>query len=127
MKPYNEIEFNSKIENFISLKLLSESFAKAIHEEESKKIKIQELETFKAFVVTANHEFNQPLAILKGNLDLITMLHPDFAEKNENYFSKMNSSISRISDILLRLKETKKPKYTAYTQSTSMIDIGTFE
>ena len=86
MKPYNEIEFTSKIENFISLKLLSESFENAIKEEEAKKVKIQELETFKAFVVTANHEFNQPLAIMKGNLDLLSMLHPVLQMKIVNIF-----------------------------------------
>ena len=127
MKPYNEVEFSAKVKNFISLKLLSESFARAIKLEEEKKVKTQELETFKAFVVTANHEFNQPLSIIKGNMDLLSMLHPNFAEENSKYFSKINTSISRVTKILNRLKEMDEPEYVEYTEAINMINIGNID
>ena len=122
--PFNAIEFKIKIRNFISMKLLSESFENSIITEENKKQKIKELENFKAFVVTANHQINQPLAIIKGNFDLIKMLHPNFTTENNKHFEKIDLGISRIVKILNRLKEIDKPEYTGYTESTLMVDIG---
>lgn len=124
LNPINSIEFKIKIDNFISMKLLSESFEAQMKEEELKKQKIKELEMFKAFVVTANHEINQPLAIMKGNLDLFSMINPESIKGNEKYFDKINMSITKISKILNRLKEIEKPEFTGYTDSTVMIDIG---
>ncbi len=124
LNPINANEFKIKIDNFISMKLLAESFETQMKEEELKKQKIKELEMFKAFVVTANHEINQPLAIMKGNLDLFSMINPESIKGNEKYFDKINKSITKISKILNRLKEIEKPEFTGYTDSTVMIDIG---
>jgi len=122
--PFNELEFTTKIGNFISMKLLSESFEDQLKEEELIKQQIKELEVFKAFVVTANHEINQPLAIIRGNLDLFSMINPDVVKKNEKYIGKINTSMSKISKILNRMKEIDKPEFTGYTDTTVMIDIG---
>ncbi len=122
--PFNEIEFKSKITNFISMKLLSESFEEQLKGEELKKQKIKELEMFKAFVVTANHEINQPLAIVRGNLDLFFMINPDVIKDNSKYIDKINTSLTKITKILNRMKEIDKPEFTGYTDTTVMIDIG---
>lgn len=88
---------------------------------QEKLIESEKLKVFVATTVTANHELNQPLAIIKGNLDLVKMLNKE--EKLEKFIHKASEATFRCSEILDKLNKIKKPKLTNYAGSVKMVDL----
>jgi tetratricopeptide (TPR) repeat protein len=53
--------------------------------------------------VTANHEINQPLMIIKGNLELLEFTLADHMSGTiQKHFERINESIDRMEEILIR-------------------------
>lgn len=98
---------------------------KRLSETQEELIKSEKKTATLAMAVTANHEINQPLMIIRGNKDLIEMKLESFPDINlEKHFNKINNSISRIEDILQKFKDIDIPEYTNYSSNTTMIDIN---
>ncbi len=76
-----------------------------------------------AMAVTANHEINQPLMVIQGNMDMLR-LHLDFAKlssKQQQYVQKIDNSIARICSILEKFRSTIPTRFTAYSSDTDMV------
>jgi len=87
-------------------------------------IKMEQKNLALAMAVTANHEINQPLMVIKGNLDLLQLnIHKLPKEESEKYFQRMNTAISRIEAILKKLREIENPIFKEYTEKTIMVDL----
>jgi len=116
-KPYNPIILREQIKSLIKMK----NFEKGIERIHKKEMEIKEFETFQAMVITANHEINQPLAVILGTTQLLQQKIQ--SSKNKREFDLIVSNINRIETILTSLREIKIPKYTSYANNEIMIDI----
>ncbi|PID28262.1 MAG: hypothetical protein CSB55_05540 [Candidatus Cloacimonadota bacterium] len=75
--------------------------------------------------VTANHEINQPLMILQGNLDLLVhRIGDNLNEKEKKYLDKSFNAINRIQSILNKLKNIDSAEYTNYSDNQLMLDLS---
>jgi len=74
-----------------------------------------------AMIVTANHEISQPLAIIKGNLELMqSKLEDDCYAK---YLNSIDGSVLRIEKILRQMREIDRVKLADYTSKVKMLDL----
>ena len=88
-------------------------------------IAIEKSNTVLATIVAANHELNQPLMILQGNLDLLKYKIPnDILVQNNKYFKKMDEALARIVKILEKFQNIKDVEFVKYSDNTMMLDIN---
>jgi len=87
--------------------------------EEKRRIEIKKRESALATAVTASHEINQPLMILKGNVDMLSFNVKE-TEKTKKYFFRIDESIKRIQDILQKFKDADRVDFKAYSENTEM-------
>lgn len=88
-------------------------------------IAIEKSNTVLATIVATNHELNQPLMILQGNLDLLRYKIPnDILVQNNKYFKKMDEALARIGKILEKLQNIKDVEFVKYSDNTMMLDIN---
>lgn len=79
-----------------------------------------------AVAITANHEINQPLLIIQGNLELIKLKLGDDSQFDK-YLDSTNEAINRISEILKKMRELEnshKINFLSYADNVDMIDIN---
>jgi len=104
------------------------SILRDITDKKNAELKIHEIEQKNAslsMAVTANHEINQPLMVLMGNLDVLEMkseLCPDVTK----YISAMKKAIYDIQDVLMKMKELEKNDsilFENYVGKTQMVNI----
>ncbi len=75
-----------------------------------------------AMAVTANHEINQPLMVLNGNLEMLHTNLPDEVKKeNRRYFDRATIAIERIRNILDSYKQLHNIDFDEYTDGTKMV------
>ena len=74
-----------------------------------------------AMAVTANHELNQPLMVIQGNLDLLESELNDPSDTTRKRFERIHESMGRISKQLARFKQLEKVHMGEYSQSTPMV------
>lgn len=93
---------------------------------EKKLMEAEQKNSALAMAVTANHEINQPLMIISGNLEFLE-LYCGKDEKNEKYIKRIKESISRIDNILKKMRDieqTENLEFQQYAGGRSMINIG---
>ncbi len=76
-----------------------------------------------AMAVTANHEINQPLMILRGNLEMLEMsIAPgNIDPKQKRYIARVLSSMERIQSILDKFKQSTAIRFENYSENTPMV------
>ncbi|MCD4828506.1 MAG: response regulator [Candidatus Cloacimonetes bacterium] len=79
-----------------------------------------------AMAATANHEINQPLMVLAGNIEMLDMYLSAEAkdEVTKRYLARMQDSVSRIQSILTRFKNSTSVEMGAYTKGIPMAELG---
>ncbi len=79
-----------------------------------------------AMAVTANHEINQPLMVIQGNLELLvdSLGERNLTEKEEVYLKRLNNSVRRIQKILERYRESNQFVFDFYSNETKMVTIN---
>lgn len=83
----------------------------------------EKLETIKQMGVTINHEINNPLTGLLGNVELL-LLDNSLNEITRKKLDKIRSLSLRIRDVVKKMTEIKEPALIQYSQHIQMIDIG---
>ena len=89
--------------------------------------KILELErknTIGAMAVTASHELNQPLMVIKANAEMIRLFSKKLNEKEQKWLVNIENGVENINSILTKFSENKNSKIEKYVHDTDMI---TFE
>ncbi len=76
-----------------------------------------------AMAVTANHEINQPLMLIQGNLDLLinSLNNYTLSAKQENYLNKIFEGIIRITNSLNKFKSTSNISFVEYMNDVEMV------
>lgn len=72
-----------------------------------------------AMAVTANHEINQPLTVIKGYIQLLmlSLKNKDLSDKQLKYFQKMSQSADRIKYILKKFEDTDQIDLADYSST----------
>ena len=116
---------NNKIEaQKHELELTLERLRAAYEERQAAHEAIVELErknSVLALAVTANHEINQPLMVISGNLDLLEMQKDE--EKSKLNVQRIRGAIEQIQSILHKLNTMRKVHFKQYSSSTEMVDL----
>jgi YesN/AraC family two-component response regulator len=95
------------------------------HIDKEKELEIlKQKRVFDSFVVTANHEINQHLGVILGNLQLCFSFKDEcITEKNEKYLNKIKSSSHKIADVLKKMRELNSLEFIEYAAHSEMVDI----
>jgi PAS domain S-box-containing protein len=124
---------NGDIDSFLAVivdiherKLASEKLKESYTQLKKAQNEIIELERKNsafAVAVTANHEINQPLMILKANLEMLqfSMQDDDLDSKQRRYITRIEDSVERIQEILNTYKEADSLEFESYTKGTQMV------
>ncbi len=75
-----------------------------------------------SIVVTMNHEINNPLAIIQGNLDLIDIKAGTLNDDIRSKLDKIKNAISRITDVMSKIQQYRELLTTAYLD-VEMLDL----
>jgi len=86
-------------------------------------IKLERQTTALAMAVTANHEINQPLMIMKANLDMLNIMLPDElkTDKISRYIQRVDESVERIKRILDQFQKQEQVVFDDYGGNTTMV------
>ncbi len=113
-------ETKSKVENFhYQYEIMS------LKTEYEAKLQREKINAALAMAVTANHEINQPLMIIQGNIEMFIGSFHDFelTEHQERYLQKINNGMDRIRDILTSFKTKTEINFTDYSDEEEMVEI----
>jgi len=85
----------------------------------------QQQKSVLALAVTANHELNQPLMVIQGNMELLqsTFAYDSPNEKQRKYLTRIKDSITRINNILKTFRELNTIDFTDYTAGVEMVEL----
>ncbi len=87
-------------------------------------IKQERVNAALAMAVTANHEINQPLMIIQGNLEMLieSIKEDNITVKQEKYITKINDGLHRICDLLDKFKTQTEINFVDYTKDHEMVE-----
>lgn len=74
--------------------------------------------------VTVNHEVNNPLQAIIGNIQLIKMKNKELDKQTLSKLDAIEESAMKISSVTQRLMRITTPRTTDYSDGTTMIDIS---
>ncbi|MCB5250790.1 MAG: PAS domain S-box protein [Candidatus Cloacimonetes bacterium] len=89
-------------------------------------LKLERETTALAMAVTANHEINQPLMVIKANLDMLKLkIDPNNVDTYiDKYMQRIDESVDRISSILDKFKKTQEVEFNDYGGNTTMVSFN---
>jgi signal transduction histidine kinase len=74
--------------------------------------------------VTVNHEVNNPLTAILGNVQLLLLKREDLDEELKNKLRTIEASAMKIKDVTQRLMRLTTPRTVEYSDGTKMVDIS---
>ena len=115
---FSRIEFQGKEAIIVSIRDITMR-----KKGEKNQIELERKSSALAMAVTANHELNQPLMILRGSVEMLEMTTPteQLNEKQTQYFRNINKSIQRIQKILEQFKQIESVEYDEYADNEYMV------
>jgi len=86
-------------------------------------IELKQKDSILAMIVTTNHEINQPLTVVQGNLQMIEMTinENNLTDNQKKYFVNINMSLKKINKILQKYRNSKLFHFDKYVGDTDMI------
>ncbi len=117
------IELVRKNEEIEKQKSEIENTLNQLQEAQREIIDLERKASAMAMAVTANHEINQPLMVIQGNMDMlrISLENNHLPSKQHQYIGKIEESIDRISVILDKFKNKMPTRFTSYSSDTEMV------
>ncbi len=111
-RPFNRTELLARIRTHLDLR--------STHQ---KLLELERERTILAMAVTANHEINQPLTVLSGNLFLLkeSLSQKQLTDKELTYMERMERAIGKIKAILEKFRSPHSIKIQEYIENTKMI------
>ncbi|MEW6411488.1 MAG: histidine kinase dimerization/phospho-acceptor domain-containing protein [Candidatus Zixiibacteriota bacterium] len=74
--------------------------------------------------VTVNHEVNNPLTAILGNVQLLLLKREDLDEELKSKLKTIEASAMKIKDVTQRLMRLTTPRSVEYSDGTKMVDIS---
>ncbi len=92
-----------------------------IREEHRKVLQLEKIKSVYAMAITANHELNQPLTVMKGNIEMLEMSLENLTEKQKKYLNKINISYEKLLSILQKYRESNPMHFEIYAEDEVMV------
>ncbi|MBT4485678.1 MAG: GAF domain-containing protein [Candidatus Latescibacteria bacterium] len=89
-----------------------------IEKQQQKIIEMEKYQLLGQIAVSINHEINNPLTTIIGNVELLLMMKKDMDENIRNKLTKILNESRRIADIVKKLRDMKKIAIESYIDST---------
>jgi len=111
-KPYNKVVLLARLRTHLRLKRSLERL-----------LDLEKKNITAALTTATNHEINQPLTVLAGNLFLLrqTLDQSKLSVEQLRYIELMDNSINKIKAILERFRTANKFRYESYSGSARML------
>ena len=118
-KPFNSTELLARVKTHLDL---TRSF-NDLRESQEKILKLEQLNTILAMAGTANHDINQPLTVITGNLYLLeeTINKQTLSSSQIKYIQEIKKSISRIKEILEQYSRAVDLRYKEYAGGSKIV------
>ncbi len=84
----------------------------------------ERLSTILETAVTVNHEINNPLTAILGNVQLLMLKRDDLDDELKAKLKTIEASAMKIRDVTQRLMRMTSPKTVDYSDGTRMVDIS---
>ena len=113
-KPFNKVVLLARLRTHLELKQSLERL-----------LELEKKQVTAALTTATNHEVNQPLTVLAGNLFLLreSLDESKLSPEQQRYLELMDLSINKIKNILERFRTANNFRYETYTGSTQMLVI----
>jgi len=125
MRTRFELEQKEREKELLLIK--NQELAKRNEELEKAQGEIRKLEqhnSIYAMAVTTNHELNQPLTVISGNLELLAKTLDTQNEKINLYIRRLTNAVHQIDDILTKYRTQSGFRFTHYLDNTLMVTFG---
>ncbi len=111
-RPFNRVELLARLKTHLSLR-----------KSRDRVIELERKNSVLAMGTTTNHEINQPLTVLSGNLFLLreTMKKNGLTDEQEKVLQKMDAAIMRIKGILSKYQNPVGAKIATYSGESKMV------
>lgn len=88
-----------------------------------KNVELEKINSIHAMVVTANHELNQPLSVLRGRAAILRMLFKNtpLTEQQTSNFVKIDEAINQIEQILKKYRNFESVRFGEYGNDIKMV------
>lgn len=123
-KPFKPVELLARVRTHLELRKSFEH----LKESQSKILELEKKNSILAMAGTANHEINQPLLVIAGNMYLLEeSLAPKKINKiQKKYLKDINGSIQKIKEILERYRNAVELRYKDYVGTSKIVVINQF-
>ena len=105
------------------MQALQESYSK-LEQAQEEIIRLERESSALAVAVTASHEINQPLMVLRGNMEMLRKSFEDngceLSEPQQKFIARMEESMQSVQHILDTFKQNNKCHFEAYLDETEM-------
>ncbi len=111
-RPFNRIELLARIKTHLSLKQSQERI-----------LELERRNSILAMITTTNHEINQPLTVLNGNLFLLkdSLNIAKLTKEQQSYFQRIDHAIEKIRDILIKYRRAESMRLESYSGKEKMV------
>jgi len=111
-RPFNRVELLARLKTHLELR-----------RSRDKVVELERRNSILAMVTTTNHEINQPLTVISGNLYLLkeTFKPGTLSPDQKKYFEKIDKSIKKIHDILVKYRNAQSVRFETYSGNSQMI------
>ncbi len=112
VKPFNKAELLARVETQLALRKAQREI-----------IRLEKVNAVTAMALTANHEINQPLTVLQGNLDLYlgSRQEDEFTDKQRRMLDKIKRSVQKITSILKKFSQNQSIQFESYFGNQNMV------
>ncbi len=111
-RPFNRIELLARIKTHLALKKTRD-----------KVLDLERRNSILAMIATTNHEINQPLTVLTGNLFLLkeSIGLAKLSEGQHKLFTRLEKSVDRIKDILVKYRNADSMRFAKYSSDAQIV------
>lgn len=88
-------------------------------------LELERKESALALAVTASHELNQPLMVLRGNLEMLMMEMKETSPMQQRFIDRMETSMQRVQQVLDRMRNASNLRFEKYSDTSRMIVFDT--
>jgi len=123
-KTLQEINFEEETKSIRNLNLIHQQITDQFIVD--KKIQEERIKAILAMSITVNHEINQPLMQIQGNLDMLSQSIESNSEmeRYQKYCLRIQEGVQKISTLTEKFLNHTSHSYTDYLQDTEMIEFS---
>jgi len=113
LKPYNVQELLARVRSNLRTAQLQ-------REVEAQRVRLARLELIRQAAATLNHEVNNPLMVIQGRTELLSLL---VGEEAEPHTQAILEAVERIREVTWKLAHVVEPRPTQYVGDRMMLDL----